>query len=63
MLALSIFLGRPSIVLPSQVSSGHLQAKKNPQPKLWVLCWHYLSSRVGQVLSRRPEQSGGLFQA
>ena len=43
MLALSIFLGRPSIVLPSQVSSGHLQAKKNPQPKLWGLCWHYRS--------------------
>ena len=48
MLALPIFLGRPSIVLPSQVSGGHLQAKKNPQPKLWVLCWRYLSSRVGQ---------------
>ena len=57
MLALSVFLGRPSIVLPSQVSGGHLQAKKNPQPKLWVLCWRYLSSRVGQVL--RPERSGG----
>ena len=27
--------------------------KKNPQPKLWVLCWRYLSSRVGQVLSWR----------
>ena len=36
-----------------QVSGGHLQAKKNPQPKLWVLCWHYLSSRAvaRQVLS------------
>ena len=52
-LALSTFLGRPSIVLPSQVSGGHLQAKKNPQPKLWVLCWRYLSSRAvaRQVLS------------
>ena len=41
------------IVLPSQVSGGHLQAKKNPQPKLWVLCWRYLSSQAvtRQVLS------------
>ena len=53
MLALPIFPGRPSIVLPLQVSGGHLQAKKNPQPKLWVLCWRYLSSRAvtRQVLS------------
>ena len=59
MLALSIFLGRPSIVLAKKVSGGHFppelfENKKRIKPKLdSSLCWHYLSSRAvaRQVLS------------
>ena len=49
MLALPIFPGRPTYchaVRDSPVDCH--RRKKNPQPKLWVLCWRYLSSRVGQ---------------
>ena len=54
MLALPIFPGRPTYchaVRDSPVDC--YRRKKNPQPKLWVLCWHYLSSRAvaRQVLS------------
>ena len=54
MLALPGFPGRPTYchaVRDSPVDC--YRRKKNPQPKLWVLCWHYLSSRAvaRQVLS------------
>ena len=52
--ALPIFPGRPTYCLCRlQVSGGHLQAKKEPDSRLTLLCSRYLSSRAvtRQVLS------------
>ena len=55
MLALPIFPGRPSIVPPWKLSGGLFQADRTISDKKRArhmsgstLCWHYLSSRVGQ---------------
>ena len=63
MLALSLFLGRPSIVTPSGTVrwtvAGIIVDIKLPPPisERRSSCSHNLSSRVGKVL--RPERSGG----
>ena len=63
MLALPGFLGRPTYchaVRDSPVDCH--RRKKNPQPKLWVLCWHDLASWVGQRIVLASQQSSGLLQ-
>ena len=54
MLALPVFPGRPGIVLPLRnMPVASFRQKKAPTFQSRLLCWHYLSSRVGQVLSWR----------
>ena len=56
--------GRVSIVLPLRnMPVACFRQKKSPDLSVEALCSRYLSSRVGRVLSRCPQVSGGHLQA